>query len=75
MGANVPIYMTSVPTIFISVGNPYHLLDAPRVRTYINAYHSTDVVLQALVDKLVGRSEFKGKSPVDAFCGMWDTHL
>jgi beta-N-acetylhexosaminidase len=75
MGANVPIYMTSVPTIFISVANPYHLLDAPRVRTYINTYHSTDVVLQALVDKLVGRSEFKGKSPVDAFCGMWDTHL
>jgi len=45
------------------------------VRTYINTYHSTDVVLQALVDKLVGRSEFKGKSPVDAFCGMWDTRL
>jgi beta-N-acetylhexosaminidase len=75
MGANVPIYMTSVPTIFISMGNPYHLLDAPRVRTYINTYHSTDVVLQALVDKLVGRSEFKGQSPVDAFCGMWDTRL
>jgi beta-N-acetylhexosaminidase len=75
MGANVPIYMTSVPTIFISVANPYHLLDAPRVRTYINAYHYTDVVLQALVDKLVGRSEFKGTSPVDAFCGMWDTRL
>lgn len=75
MGANVPIFMTFVPTIFISVGNPYHLLDAPRVRTYINTYHSTDVVLQALVDKLMGRSDFKGKSPVDAFCGMWDTHL
>jgi beta-N-acetylhexosaminidase len=75
MGANVPIYMSSVPTIVISVGNPYHLLDMPRVRTYINTYHSTDVVLRALVDKLVGRSEFKGKSPVDAFCGMWDAHL
>lgn len=75
MGANVPIYMTSVPTIVISVGNPYHLVDMPRVRTYINTYHSTDVVLQALMDKLVGRSEFKGKSPVDAFCGMWDTRL
>ncbi len=75
MGANAPIYMSSVPTIFISIGNPYHLLDVPRVRTYINTYHSTDIVLQALVDKLVGRSEFNGKSPVDAFCGMWDTHL
>jgi len=75
MGANVPIYMTKVPTIFISVENPYHLLDVPRVKTFINTYNSTDVVLDALLDKLTGRSEFKGKSPVDAFCGMWDTKL
>jgi beta-N-acetylhexosaminidase len=75
MGANVPIYMTSVPTIFISVENPYHLLDVPRVRTFINAYCSTDTVLDALVDKLMGRSKFRGKSPVDPFCGMWDTKL
>jgi beta-N-acetylhexosaminidase len=75
MGANVPAYMTSVPTIFISVENPYHLLDAPRVRTYINTYCSTDVVLDALVDKLMGRSAFKGINPVDPFCGKWDTRL
>jgi len=29
-------YMTKMPTIFISVENPYHLLDVPRVRTFIN---------------------------------------
>lgn len=75
MGANAPVYMTSVPTIFISVENPYHLVDAPRVRTYINTYNSTTVTLQALVDKLVGRSPFQGASPVDPFCGMWDTAL
>lgn len=75
MGANVPIYMTSIPTVFISVENPYHLLDVPRVRTYINTYSSTDTVLKALIDKLMGRSEFKGTSPVDAFCGKWDTRL
>ncbi len=75
MGANVPIYMTKVPTIFISVENPYHLLDVPRVRTFINTYNSSDTVLDALMDKLMGRSSFKGTSPVDAFCGMWDTKL
>lgn len=75
MGANVPAYMTSVPTIFISVENPYHLLDAPRVRTYINTYCSTDTVLDALIDKLMGRSTFKGINPVDPFCGKWDTRL
>jgi beta-N-acetylhexosaminidase len=75
MGANVPVYMSSVPTLFISVENPYHLLDVPKVRTYINAYNSNDNVLNALIDKLMGRSAFKGTSPVDAFCGMWDTRL
>jgi len=75
MGANVPVYMEVVPTIFISVENPYHLIDVPRVKTYINTYSSSDEVLEALVEKLSGRSEFKGKSPVDAFCGMWDTRL
>jgi beta-N-acetylhexosaminidase len=75
MGANAPIYLSSVPTIFISVENPYHLLDVPRVRTFINAYSSSDIVLEALMDKLAGRSEFKGRSPVDAFCGKWDARL
>jgi len=74
-GANVPIYMESIPTIFISIENPYHLLDVPRVKTFINTYASTDTLLEALIDKLTGRSEFKGVSPVDAFCGMWDTRL
>lgn len=75
MGADCPIFIHDVPTIFISLENPYHLADVPRIRTYINTYGSTDVVLDALIEKLAGRSEFKGVSPVDAFCGMWDTHL
>lgn len=75
MGANVPIYMNSIPTLFISLENPYHLVDVPRVRTFINTYGSTETILDSLVDKLTGRSAFTGKSPVDAFCGMWDTRL
>ena len=75
MGANVPTHMHSVPTIFVSLENPYHLLDAPRVKTYINTYGSSDVILDSLIEKLMGRSKFKGKSPVDAFCGKWDTKL
>jgi beta-N-acetylhexosaminidase len=75
MGANCPIYMTAVPTIFISVENPYHLLDVPRVRTFVNGYTSSDEMLRAIVDKLMGRSTFTGVSPVDPFCGRWDTRL
>lgn len=75
MGADCPVYMTSVPTLAISLENPYHLIDMPRVKTYINTYGGTDQILDVLMDKLMGRSEFKGKSPVDAFCGKWDTKL
>lgn len=75
MGANVPVFMHDIPTIFISVENPYHLLDIPRVRTYINAYHSNQASLEAVMNKLMGRTKFEGKSPVDAFCGKWDTRL
>ncbi|CAH2713140.1 glycoside hydrolase family 3 N-terminal domain-containing protein [Neobacillus drentensis] len=75
MGANVPVFTNAIPTVFISVENPYHLLDVPRIKTYINTYSSNDFVLEALIDKLMGRSEFQGISPVDPFCGMWDTRL
>ena len=75
MGVNVPIYVKSVPTIFVSVENPYHLLDVPRVRTYINTYGVNDYTVELLVDKLMGLSDFKGKSPVDPFVGKWDAKL
>ncbi len=75
MGANCPHYINTVPTIFISVENPYHLQDVPRVKTFINTYYSASITLKALVEKLMGRDTFRGTSPVDAFCGKWDTHL
>jgi beta-N-acetylhexosaminidase len=75
LGANCPIFLASVPTIFISMENPYHLLDVPRVKNFINAYTNTDENIDAVIEKLMGRSEFLGKSPVDAFCGKWDTRL
>lgn len=75
MGADVPVYMLSIPTIMISLENPYHLLDAPRVKTYINTYGGADEILDELIEKLTGKSQFTGISPVDAFCGKWDTRL
>lgn len=75
MGANCPHYSASIPTVAVSFENPYHLLDIPRVKTYINAYTSSDSMLEAVMDKLMGRSAFHGVNPVDPFCGKWDTHL
>ena len=70
---DIPFYINEVPTIFISVQSPFHLADVPQVKTYINAYDNKDVTCDALVDKMLGRSEFTGVSPVDAFCGFLDT--
>ncbi|GGA13224.1 glycosyl hydrolase [Paenibacillus marchantiophytorum] len=74
-GADMPWFIAELPTVFISVANPYHLLDVPRVPTFINAYSPSDYVVDALLEKLVGRSSFKGVNPVDPFCGYWDTRL
>ncbi len=75
MGVNVPYYIESVPTIFISTENPYHLQDVPRVKTFINTYGVNECTIEMLVDKLLGNSEFKGVSPIDPFCGRFDTRL
>ncbi|MCM1086958.1 MAG: hypothetical protein NC419_02300 [Muribaculaceae bacterium] len=68
-GNNVPWFVHEVPVLFISVANPYHLLDVPMIQTYINCYSNNEYVLEAVVGKITGNSEFKGKSPVDVFCG------
>lgn len=74
-GNNLPWFAKEVPCIFVSVGNPYHLLDVPMIHTYINGYCHSPYVIDAIMKKVMGRSEFRGISPVDPFCGRWDTKL
>ncbi len=72
---DIPFYVHEVPTIFVSVQCPFHLADVPQVKTYINTYDSRKVTLEVLVEKLTDKSEFKGVSPVDAYCGLLDTRI
>lgn len=72
---NYPAYIPLIPTLAVSFANPYHLVDIPRIRTLINAYKFNENTVDAVVNKLLGRSPFLGKNPVDPFCGMWDTKL
>jgi len=65
----------SVPTMMISLSNPYHLFDAPRVKTYINAYSPIEAVQKKLVELITGKADFKGQNPVDPFCGLKDALL
>ena len=73
MACNAPWFINDIPTIFISLANPYHLLDVPMIKTYINCYSHNDACIKSLVNKLIGKETFSGISPVDAFCGRWDT--
>jgi beta-N-acetylhexosaminidase len=75
MGADVPKFVHEIPTAFISVDNPYHLQDVPMVKTFINGYSSNEFVVEAVVEKLMGKSPFTGISPIDPFCGYWDATL
>lgn len=75
MAANAPWFMKSIPTVFISTANPYHLFDIPNVSTYINAYTGNRATIDAVMRKLTGREPFEGISPVDPFCGHFETRL
>ena len=68
-GNNIPWFVEEVPTVFVSLANPYHLFDVPMMKTYINCYSNHQYVLEELVKKLCGEGEFTGISPVDPFCG------
>lgn len=68
-GNNCPWFVKERPTLFVSLANPYHLIDIPMIQTYINCYSNSEYILDALIEKLMGRSAFKGKSPIDPFCG------
>lgn len=72
---DIPWFVHEVPTVFVSFACPYHLADVPQVKTFVNAYDGYDHTVKAVVDKLEGRSEFKGSPSTDVFCGLPDTML
>ncbi len=72
MAANEPWYVKEIPTLFVSFANPYHMIDAPFIPTFVNCYSSNSYCVEAFVDKIMGRSAFQGKAPVDVWCGgIW----
>ncbi len=72
---NAPRYLQEIPTLFISVDNPYHLMDVPHVKTYINGYTANAFVLESMIEKITGTSPFTGVNPIDPFCGRWEARL
>lgn len=75
LGDDAPWFTEEIPVLFISTANPYHLFDIPMAKTLVNSYNYNPIINEAVMDKIMGRSEFKGVSPVDPFCGREELKL
>lgn len=75
-GGEIPWYVFEIPVIVVGCGQPTMLADIPQARTYINTYDTMDSTFDALVANLMeGPEAFRGKDPIDSFCGLFDTHM
>ncbi|SEA94986.1 beta-N-acetylhexosaminidase [Pseudobutyrivibrio sp. ACV-2] len=70
-----PWFVNEVPTVAVSLNYTNHLYDVPMMKTFVNAYSDTPEYLHALVEKLTGKSEFKGCANELVWCGRWETRL
>ena len=75
MAAEIPWYATEVPTVFVSLNQPNHLIDVPMVRTAIHAHAGTREAIRATIEKIQGKSTFHGTFNENVFCDSFDTRL
>lgn len=75
MSNEVPWFVHEVPTVFASLNFTTHLHDATMVKTYINAYHNNEENIKQLIDKLEGKSEFKGVPNENVWANKWQAKL
>lgn len=75
MAAEIPWYATEVPTVFVSLSQPNHLIDVPMVKTAIHAHAGTQEAIRAAIEKIQGKSEFQGTFNENVFCDSFDTRL
>ncbi|MCC7367406.1 MAG: glycosyl hydrolase [Chloroflexi bacterium] len=73
MSPEIPWYATEVPTVFVSLSLPNHLIDVPMVKTVIHAHVPSREAIRAVVEKLQGRSPFQGTYNENVFCDSFDT--
>ena len=75
MSNEVPWYVWEVPTAFVSLNFTTHLHDATMVKTFINAYHNNEETIRQVIDKLEGKSEFKGTPNENVWANKWQAKL
>ena len=73
MAAEIPWYVTEVPTVFVSLNQPNHLIDVPMVKTAVHAHAGSREAIRATIEKIQGKSAFQGTFNDNVFCGSFDT--
>lgn len=71
----MPWYTEEVPTVGVSLNYTNHLVDCANIHTFVNAYGPNRENIRAAVEKITGKSEFRGRADETVFCGRWDTQL
>jgi beta-N-acetylhexosaminidase len=74
-GADAPRHVATLPTVLVSVADPYLLQDLPMIRTALNGYTPTPATVDASLQVLFGEIDAVGRSPVDPYAGHWDAAL
>lgn len=74
-GPDLPRHVATLPTVLVSIADPYLLQDMPMIRAAINGYTPTTATVDAALAVLFGEAEARGVSPVDPFAGKWDAAL
>lgn len=69
----LPWYIEEVPTVAVSLNYTNHLIDIPQVHTYVNAYGANRENIRTAIEKICGKTEFKGTASETVFCGRPDT--
>lgn len=75
MSNEVPWFVYEVPTVFVSLNFTTHLHDATMVKTFVNAYHNNEETIKQVIDKLEGKSEFKGTPNENVWANKWQAKL
>jgi beta-N-acetylhexosaminidase len=75
MAAEIPWYVTEVPTVLVSLNQPNHLIDVPMVKTAIHTHADSVEAIRATIGKIMGKSEFQGTFNENVFCDSFDTRL
>jgi beta-N-acetylhexosaminidase len=64
-----------IPSLLVSIADPYHLQDLPSVGTAVNGYTPSPQTVEAVLAGITGELPMRGMSPIDPYCGYADARV